>query len=147
MKDLIKYVNESEFCTPATLRDLQLEMLKLLKIVDKVCRANNIEYWLDFGTLLGAVRHKGFIPWDDDIDLCVASDDYHKLLDLLDVEAKTNKDIFLFYYKSKYQFWFEYLGTTTMIMNNTWRAHPCKIDIFPMKFIHPDNKENDKKKY
>ena len=63
---------------PATLKDLQVELLKLLKIIDKTCKENNIQYWLDAGTLLGAVRHKGYIPWDDDIDIMVSYSDMLK---------------------------------------------------------------------
>lgn len=50
-----------------------------LKIFDKICRRNGITYWLSFGALLGAIRHKGFIPWDDDIDVCVMREDLEKI--------------------------------------------------------------------
>lgn len=56
-------------------RIMQLHMLKMLKFIDKVCRENALSYWLDSGTLLGAVRHGGFIPWDDDIDICMTPED------------------------------------------------------------------------
>lgn len=63
-----------------TLRKIQLANLKLLEIFDKLCKENNLEYWLDFGNLLGAIRHKGFIPWDDDIDVSMARPDYEKFI-------------------------------------------------------------------
>lgn len=51
------------------LRSIQLRLLDMLLFIDGVCRDNGIEYWLSSGTLLGAVRHGGFIPWDDDVDV------------------------------------------------------------------------------
>lgn len=61
------------------LRQMQLRELALLVEFDRICRKHNIDYWLDSGTLIGAVRHGGFIPWDDDIDVCVQRKDRKKL--------------------------------------------------------------------
>ncbi len=81
---------------PATgiLRDIQLSALRLLLEVDYICKQNKIKYWIDFGTLLGAVRHKGFIPWDDDIDICMMREDYEKFEKIFDA-SKKNEDLFL----------------------------------------------------
>lgn len=65
------------------LRNAQLRMLEILKYIDKVCRDNNLTYWLSSGTLLGAVRHQGFIPWDDDLDIEMPMSDYRKFKDIL----------------------------------------------------------------
>ena len=65
------------------LRRGQLRMLEILEAVDKICRAYDIPYWLSSGTLLGAVRHGGFIPWDDDLDIEILREDYFRLLPLL----------------------------------------------------------------
>lgn len=65
------------------LRKGQLRMLEILETVDKICRAHDIPYWLSSGTLLGAVRHGGFIPWDDDLDIEILREDYFRLLPIL----------------------------------------------------------------
>lgn len=61
-------------------RGAQLVMLRLLRILDDICARHGLRYWLDAGTLLGAARHGGFIPWDDDVDVMMPDEDYRRLL-------------------------------------------------------------------
>ena len=64
--------------SPAMLREVQLTELELLEEVDRICRKNDIHYNIIAGTMLGAVRHKGFIPWDDDADVAFLREEYEK---------------------------------------------------------------------
>lgn len=74
-EDFSKYNGEG-----TQLRKAQLRMLDILVEIDKICRKHNIPYWVDYGTLLGAVRHSGFIPWDDDLDISMMKEDYKRFL-------------------------------------------------------------------
>ena len=65
------------------LRHDQLELFKMVQVVAEICKENNINWWLSSGTLLGAARHKGFIPWDDDMDIVLLKKDYIKLEKIL----------------------------------------------------------------
>lgn len=84
-EDISKYNPEG-----STLRKAQLRMLDILIEVDKICRKHKIEYFLDSGTLLGAVRHGGFIPWDDDLDIAIRSEDLPRLRKALKEELPAN---------------------------------------------------------
>ena len=68
------------------LRRYQLSLLDILKEFDMFCKRNDIKYFLGYGTLLGAVRHHGFIPWDDDADICMDRENYTKLENILQGE-------------------------------------------------------------
>ena len=85
-----------------SLREIQLGELEVLKKLAEICEAQNLKYYLIWGTLLGAVRHKGFIPWDDDVDVAMPRPDFDKLMEYLEshqeeirpfslISCKTNK--------------------------------------------------------
>ena len=70
---------------------IQERSFEILKFLDKVCRQNGFTYYLAYGTLLGSIRHEGFIPWDDDIDIWMPRGDYMKLLEYLRVQNKDER--------------------------------------------------------
>lgn len=76
-------ISDISVATDHDLRIMQCCDAEFLRIVTNECDKLGLQYWLDFGTLLGAVRHKGFIPWDDDIDLAMPRADYNKALTAL----------------------------------------------------------------
>lgn len=77
------------------LRDIQKLALMLLIELDKLCKENDINYWIMGGTIIGSIRHKGFIPWDDDVDIGMMRKDYDKLKEVLKNSEKL--DVLEFY--------------------------------------------------
>ena len=73
-------------------RKVQDKILEIMKYIDKICRDNNIEYFIMGGTALGAVRHGGFIPWDDDLDIFMTPSEYEKFKKIFE---KENNDKFM----------------------------------------------------
>ncbi len=72
------------------LRKLQLKKMEALHEIERVCKKHGLRYFLDFGTLLGAIRHEGYIPWDDDIDLGMPVSDYMKFLEIAPKELSSD---------------------------------------------------------
>jgi lipopolysaccharide cholinephosphotransferase len=85
MEDFSHYNGEG-----TKLRKVQLRLVDMLIEIDKICRRHNIQYWLDCGTLLGAVRHGGFIPWDDDLDIAMPTEDLSRFIEIAPKELPKN---------------------------------------------------------
>ena len=126
------------------IEQLKTAELKLFKNFIEICNNYNLKYFLLGGSCLGAVRHKGFIPWDDDIDVGMPRSDYNKFLEIAQNELPEN--IFLQTYEtdSEYPMNFAKLrnGNTTFIEKSTSKLkinHGIWIDIFPLDGISDNN--------
>ncbi len=83
-----------------TLKEVQAKAVEILVYIDNICRSNNLHYTLFYGTLIGVERHKGFIPWDDDIDIVMPRPDYELLIKIL----KNDSNYQLFSYFLEFHF-------------------------------------------
>lgn len=85
-----KLISVKDF-TPEELRKWQMRLLEILVYFRDFCESHNLRFFLSAGTCLGAVRHHGFIPWDDDLDVIMLREDYEKLIKLWNKEADTSR--------------------------------------------------------
>lgn len=135
-----KLVSENgiEYYTVDGMSKLRNEMLRLLKVVNEICLRNGISYWLDGGSAIGVVRHKGFIPWDDDLDISLLKDDYLKLIDLLQEYCISNQDAFLFFVPKQNWHCVNYFASSKVYFRCYGSAElvPIKIDIRPVNGFH-----------
>ena len=124
------------------LRRQQERMLSILVEVDRICRRHSIGYWLASGTLLGAMRHDGFIPWDDDVDIELMRDDYLRLMEILPDELPTDMALQTSTTDPNYFFCYAKVRDRRSRMselNNydrAWRERGIYIDIMPVE-RHP----------
>ncbi|MBQ3074006.1 MAG: LicD family protein [Ruminococcus sp.] len=131
MAELLKLSNDE-------LRELQLCELEALKFFDEFCRRHDLTYYLCGGCLIGAVRHKGFIPWDDDTDVLMPRPDYEKFLELYKKENPSERFVLVndddVHYSGNI---FATLNDTdhTMVkeyQQNMDTPHGIPLDIFPI---------------
>lgn len=125
-----------------TLDEVKKIQLEILAYIDSFCKKNNISYFINYGTLLGAVRHKGFIPWDDDIDISMDREHYNMFIEKFNQDSSKYKILSLDTDKTYFNNFIKVVDTTTKIVDNrNYKTFSCGVfvDIFPM------DKFNDKK--
>ena len=119
--------------------------LNILKELDRVCKDNNLRYVLAYGSCLGAVRHEGFIPWDDDIDVYMPRSDYEKLFELSDAGCFEEPYKLVSYRddSSIYPFAKVVDTNTRSIEQFTGGGYPISVwlDIFPLELVHQSDFE------
>ena len=129
------------------IKEIQSEETVMLEIITKYLEKNKIKHSIYYGTLLGAIRHKGFIPWDDDIDLGVLRKDYEKLLECLKrdrfiVDEENELEAIGFELGNSDWPFIKIVNKKIKIFDNATFDNNLWIDIFPL-----DNIPNDNKKY
>lgn len=120
------------------LRDVQFKGLLYLK---SICEENNIPYYIISGTLLGAVKYKGYIPWDDDIDITLKREDYLKLIDILEKNNNDDYEVLTMYNTKDYYYpYAKLVYKKTKLIENAKEIKKMGvfIDIFPMDSFNDD---------
>ena len=137
------------------MRELSLDEIKQIELdllidVAKFCNSHDITYFLAYGTLIGAVRHQGFIPWDDDIDIQMPREDYERFLVLYN-EKKTNNSYLVVspYEKNARHPYGKVIDTRTLKREASVRYENNQplgvdIDVFPLDGLSPDEEERQK---
>lgn len=118
-------------------------LLYMLDTIDQICRENGIHYFLDSGTALGAVRHSGFIPWDDDIDIGMLREDYDRFLQIapkllpkeLVIQNETSEPTFYLFHSKLRKVNTLYTNSRT---ERDFKYKGFQIDIFPFDYISDD---------
>ena len=126
-----------------TLKKLHVVEIDILKEIDRICKKYNIKYFLCGGSLLGSIRHEGFIPWDDDIDIGMIREDYEKFKTAFIKEKES--EYFLHTYDSDKNYWLPFMkvrkNNTTVDEQFISHLNTHKgifVDIFPFDKV-PDN--------
>lgn len=127
------------------MKEISLEELKkieldILTYIDQVCKENNLRYFLCGGTLLGAIRHQGFIPWDDDIDICMPRLDYERFIEIVK-EADSKYKIFSPGQEGYYYNFSKVIDSETEL--NEYYYKPIEnlgvyVDVFPVEGMPSD---------
>lgn len=122
--------------------------MKVLDEIGRVCKKYNLTYFADCGTLLGAVRHHGFVPWDDDMDICMKPRDYRRFLEVAPAELPGSFKVLSLYTHNEYDEIFARVVNSSKINASQewlqeWYGCPfaCGVDIFPLNYMPEDKEE------
>jgi len=139
-----------QFTPNRLLNNLQTLCSELLSFVNNICKKHGIDWWLDYGNLLGAIRHGYFIPWDDDMDIGMMRKDYHKFIDVLYDEIKDhgmNNYINVYYRKRQGRNKLINSFVQFFVMDKKRKKVMAGVDVFPYDFLKEYNPEDFGPKY
>lgn len=136
--DVEKEFFRNMLVTSSLMKDEHAILDWLLRQLDMICREHRIDYWLSFGALIGAVRHGGNIPWDDDIDVCMMRSDIGRLMEIM-------KDHPRLYIKEMFGIWSQFYHVFRLQTRNS--EIPLFLDIFVMDFTDKPVKEFSNRVY
>lgn len=138
------------FYVPSAIKQAWGAQLEVLYEIDRICKKHNIPYFADWGTLLGAVRHGGFIPWDDDLDITMKREDYEYFMEVADTELP--EGFATINYARHHDFWM-FLGRVVNTRKACFEAEHLRkfhgfpyiagVDIFVLDYVSPDVKKEE----
>lgn len=125
-----------------TSEEFKAECLLILSEVDAFCKHNNINYSLAYGTMIGAIRHKGFIPWDDDIDILMLREDYDRFVSMFNQKASGRFYVASSESDCQFPYAFAKICDNHTICNDYgYDKHGVGIDLFPIDKLPMDDKQ------
>jgi len=140
----------SGFFVDAFMKSCWASQLEVLQEIDRICRKYNIQYFAEWGTLLGTIRHGGFIPWDDDMDISMKRVDYERFLKVAPDELPKSYEILN--YRNQHEYWdvmarvlnSDFVDCTPEFLDQYHNnPYASGVDIFPLDYVSRNKNEED----
>ncbi|MCM1541734.1 MAG: LicD family protein [Blautia sp.] len=149
-EDFFKAETRDDFYIEPMMKCAWAAGLEVLEVIRQICARHNIRYYAAYGTLLGAIRHKGFIPWDDDIDIMMFREDYHRFLSVAPAECPEGYHLYTPYNTAEHRTAFSFLANATSVSYSPTRLQAFHgfpyivgVDIMPLDTVPDDPAERE----
>lgn len=156
MKPIIPfYIDEVRegFFIPGMVKRCWAVQLDILDLVCQICDRHGISWFANYGTLIGAARHNGFVPWDDDLDICMLRDDYDRFLSVAQEELPEGYLVINVYNSLEYNNFLTRItnGSSINISQDYLDSHcgfpyVCGIDVFPLEYLYADPEREEERR-